>query len=284
MTLNARIQNLWKKIITVILSSRAFNHWHFIFFSIESLQLLFSINQQSFANVWENKVKTINFVTKVDWSPVHTVATDMTKTYLKNIYSTIHLFQVAAARIYTYTRIYTHSKYQLYGIESVSFRLPWFLLFSTKRRMNSSHDSAGEKPYKTESHSTCIQVKQVPISPHGWCSEHCQVGSVVLYFSFFFLSAGLWFRLSLSLLHSLVGVYSCEGSTWFLLITTAFVFLVSVLLETNYWITFRLDNSVNSSKHLLSRMPGEELWPRLIGYTIKTVQILKLLVRAANIS
>ena len=36
-----------------------------------------------------------------------------------------------------------------------------------KEQMNSLNYSAGEKLYKTGSNSTCIQVKQVPISPTG---------------------------------------------------------------------------------------------------------------------
>lgn len=82
--------------------------------------------------------------------------------------------------------IYAHSKYYFgsMNLTSTSVRLPWFQSFSTENKMNSSNDSAGEKLCNTESNSTCIQVKQVPIFPHGWCSKDCQVGSVVLYFSF----------------------------------------------------------------------------------------------------
>lgn len=52
-------------------------------------------------------------------------------------------------------------------LTSLSVRLLRFQLFFAENKMNSWSDSTGDTPHKTESNSTCIQVKQVPIFPHG---------------------------------------------------------------------------------------------------------------------
>lgn len=70
-------------------------------------------------------------------------------------------------------KILVHGKYVSVSIDltSLSARLAQFQPISTEDNMNSSNDSTGGKPYKTECNSTCIQVKQVPIFPQGWGSR-----------------------------------------------------------------------------------------------------------------
>lgn len=137
--------------------------------------------------------------------------------------------------------------------------LPWFQFFSTENKMDSSNDSAEENLYKTESNSTCIQVKQVPIFPHGWCSKDCQVGSVVLYFS---LSSPFFYPPISSLSLPLCALLSFSDNSF-----KNFVFgrIMSFLSFSSWffvhsedirdWISFSPKNSMNSSKHVLTRMP-----------------------------
>lgn len=146
----------------------------------------------------------------------------------------------SVSAVLTQHKIYVHGKYWFgsMGLTSTSVRLPWFQLFSTETKMNSSNDSAGEKPYQTESNSTCIHVRQVPIFPHGWCSKDCQVGSVVPYFSLstlisYLLCTHFWLK---PVWPQLQGFFTFIILPVFSFLTLFFVYSVDIRDWISFWL------------------------------------------------
>lgn len=143
-------------------------------------------------------------------------------------------------------------------LTSISVRLPRFQLFSAENKMNSWSYSTGDTPHKTESNSTCIQVKQVPIFPHGWGSKDSQ-SALSLHNSLsvchLFLLSSDFISSADRLTYKIVWL-QFQGLNIFIdlrifFLIFVFSFFFPPLLTCVFWISRCLENSMKSSRHVL---------------------------------